>query len=264
MEIVRCRLQQERPGFGRKGREIQRKSTDGSRKPGQSERDVVQAGCGVTGSRNDLRWRGRRGDHQDGLMGGDSDRNCNDGEQLGDHTHSPSRRITRSGRLWQGQKSQGRFWRWLQSFATFWWARQVDLSQTCCWHIDPQCFTDLTFIWNHRALKKRNFCSPWQASVEAVDLAREVGTWNQLSHKQFCMGERGLFRGHVRFADSVDLYVGHEDDLIMRNWPHALEVPHPKAKVFTPIETIPNSEQLLCGSTCTSTTKFSSATTSRT
>ena len=36
------------------------------------------------------------------------------------------------------------------------------------------------------------------------------------------MGERGLFPGHVRFADSVDLYVGHEDDLIMRNWPHAL------------------------------------------
>ena len=61
------------------------------------------------------------------------------------------------------------------------------------------------------------------------------------------MGERGLFRGHVRFADSVDLYVGHEDDLIMRNWPHALEVPHPKAKVFTPIETIPNSEQLDVG-----------------
>lgn len=198
MEIVRCRLQQERPGFGRKGREIQRKSTDGSRKPGQSERDVVQAGCGVTGSRNDLRWRGRR-DHQDGLMGGDSDRNCNDGEQLGDHTHSPSRRITRSGRLWQGQKSQGRFWRWLQSFATFWWARQVDLSQTCCWHIDPQCFTDLTFIWNHRALKKRNFCSPWQASVEAVDLAREVGTWNQLS-QAVLHGRTGAFSRPCSFC----------------------------------------------------------------
>ena len=238
MEVIRGRLQQERSRARREGGEIQRESSAGSGKLGQGEGAAVQAGCRVSGRGDDLRWRRRRrrGDHQDGLIRNDSDRNRNYGEQLGDHPHTTARRTSRGGHRGQSKKSKSRLWWCLQSYATFWCARQVDYSETCCWQQESLCFTDHELILNHSAFNKRNFCSPWKASMNAVDLAHEVGTWNLYSSKMFCMWERRLFKGHVRFAERVELFVGHENDLHMQNWPHALEVPHPKAKIFATVE----------------------------
>ena len=82
--------------------------------------------------------------------------------------------------------------------------------------------------------------------MNAVDLEHEVGTWNQRSRKQFCMGERRLFRGHVRFNELVELFVGHEDNLDMQSWPLALEVPHPKANIFTPFAPLSTTDDSDC------------------
>eukprot|EP00435_Cladocopium_sp_Y103_P020760 s1730_g5.t1 len=74
--------------------------------------------------------------------------------------------------------------------------------------------------------------TPWQASIDAVDLSHEVGTWDAQPVHMLAKGFPRFCPQKVSFADSVDLYVGKESDWDLVCWPHLLGVPHHQALVF--------------------------------
>eukprot|EP00435_Cladocopium_sp_Y103_P021290 s1891_g5.t1 len=90
----------------------------------------------------------------------------------------------------------------------------------------------MTNIWNHRIIEKDDFVAPWEASIDAVDLSHEVGTWSQRSQVDLRDGCKRFCPMKVRFANTVELFVGLETDFAMVKWVHCAGVPHLHAPVL--------------------------------
>ena len=134
------------------------------------------------------------------------------------------------GRREQGQKTKigraghciGKAWRsffciasaWSQGFRAFWQAGQVVSTEACPGHSEGSCAVLLN--WSHSFVEDPDFQSVWEASIQGLDLAWEVGTLT--SHCGPTSAE-GLSRRvlasakdrQVKFEETVELYVGDED-----------------------------------------------------
>lgn len=80
------------------------------------------------------------------------------------------------------------------------------------------------------------FVSPWQASIEAVDLSYEVGTGGQHTSRCLTEGIKSQLRKKVHFAPTIDFFVGAEIDDSFVWWPLQLGVPHHGSSVFHPAQ----------------------------
>ena len=75
--------------------------------------------------------------------------------------------------------------------------------------------------------------SEWKASIKAIDLAFELGcSLHDNDWTIFKPINHSRRRRQLRFATTVDLYVGPEDTVEFGKWPHALEVPYHRASIF--------------------------------
>ena len=112
----------------------------------------------------------------------------------------------------------------------------------------PLCFHDQTLIWNHSFVDDDDFVTPWEASIDAVDLAHEVGTGDMLSNYTLVECAKKPLKLKVQFHSRVDLYVGAEEDLDMVHWTHSVGVPHQQAYVLCPQHPSPNHLAASCTS----------------
>ncbi|CAL1165968.1 unnamed protein product, partial [Cladocopium goreaui] len=88
-------------------------------------------------------------------------------------------------------------------------------------------------IWTHSIVSKDIFVSEWKASIKAIDLAFELGcSLHDNDWTIFKPVNHSRRRRQLRFATTVDLYVGPEDTVEFGKWPHALEVPYHRASIF--------------------------------
>jgi len=79
-----------------------------------------------------------------------------------------------------------------------------------------------------------DFVTPWEASIDAVDLAHEVGTGDMRSNYTLVECVKNPLKHKVKFHSRVDLYVGAEEDSDMVHWTHSVGVPHQQAYVLCP------------------------------
>ena len=84
-------------------------------------------------------------------------------------------------------------------------------------------------IWNHSVVEADSFVTPWQASIDAVDLSHEVGTGEDRPSCTLVNCCKRVHQHSVRFSKLVDLFVGDETDHTMTWWPHLIGVPHHQA-----------------------------------
>ena len=199
--------------------------------PGRGEGPALKAGCRSPGHRGDLRWRAGRGKHEGRHCGGHPKEYSLCGGQPSADQSTTSGRDPR--RNTHGQKAKKR-WIGLGIWSAFAfpWAGQIDFSEVCPRPTIPLCFHDQTTIWNHSFIDDEDYISPWEASIDAVDLAHEVGMGEQRSFYTLveCVKKPSLHR--VRFHPEVDLYVGAEEDFEMAWLMHSIGVPHQYAPVL--------------------------------
>ena len=78
------------------------------------------------------------------------------------------------------------------------------------------------------------FLNPWDASIRALDLSHEVGTWSSGSTWIITEGVRKGQHRRVRFSNDVELYVGHEFDIEMTRCTSSLRTPSSHHQIFQP------------------------------
>ena len=76
--------------------------------------------------------------------------------------------------------------------------------------------------------------SVWEASIAALDLSFETGTWWQQPRHNIVDGIKKKSKRKPRFNDKVELHVGHAQDLDMVAWPIALGSNDRNAMIFKP------------------------------
>ena len=208
---------------------------DSKNAPGRSEGKAPSTRCSrPRRDGSNLRWRERRGP--------DEGRHCRDHPKEDSHGrgqprkdsagHHRGERHQQRGQGCGSQKTKARcaFWSWLACTLR---AGQVAFSEACPRHSDEPCLQNMIVdIWNHGIITEDIFVNPWKASMQAVDLAHEVGTLRSSSTTTTLPCQKRHFAGTVRFSNSVDLLVGLETELCMSRWPLALEVPHQQASVL--------------------------------
>ena len=184
MEIFRRGFCFKRRCTGRQGPEGERSHADREGQPRDDQGAPFEARRSFPRRRHGGAVRCRRGSHESGVSRSNSARHCVNGEQLGCHQNQASRRGECRSQRGQETKTGARR-AWLCFFAAFWQAEQVDRNETCSGHIHSLCLHDsqhqsevLPAIWNHSILEEECFLNPWHASICALDLSYEVGTWS--------------------------------------------------------------------------------------
>ena len=239
MEVFRGRLCFQRCSTGRQSTKSERNHDDRQDEPREDQGAPFKTGRSVPRSCGGaVRDRGRH--HESGVSRSNPERNCVYGEQLGHYQGQASRRGKRRSQCGQETKtSTGR--PWLCLIAAFWKAGQVDSHETCPRQTNSLCFHDSQHrdemqpaIWNHSILEEDCFLNPWQASICALDLSYEVGTWRSCSTWQLVEGSRKAHIKSVTFANDVELYVGHEFDIEMTRCMSTLSTPSTRHHIFQP------------------------------
>ena len=190
---------------------------------------------GARGNRDHFRWRGRGREHESRHSSDDPEEDTLSSGKFGADPNTQHRRHCRPQRRGSIQKTAiGRFCRtWITCTVAFPRAGQVDLSEACPRPNDSLCFQYMMVdIWNHSIVTEDVFVNPWQASIAAIDLAQDVGTLQSSPTTLTLPCHKRHFAGQVRFSNHVDLYIGHEYDMEMAQWPHALGVPHQVARAL--------------------------------
>ena len=96
-------------------------------------------------------------------------------------------------------------------------------------------FCNSPAIWNHSILAEEKFLTPWQASINGLDLSHEVGTWCSSSQMQLHEGAKRCSGRTLSFANTVELFVGHEHDIEMARWTVSLNRTVSQHAVFHPV-----------------------------
>ena len=117
----------------------------------------------------------------------------------------------------------------------FWRAEQVDRNETCSRPCMDLLFCNSPAIWNHSILAEEKFLTPWQASINGLDLSHEVGTWCSSSQMQLHEGAKRCSGRTLSFANTVELFVGHEHDIEMARWTVSLNHTVSQHAVFHPV-----------------------------
>ena len=205
----------------------------GTHQPREDQGAPHQAGRSFLGGRHRGAVRNRGRQHESGDIRGHPTRNCIDAEQPGLHSSQTSRRGR--GRDQCCKEAQtGRIRAWICCIATFWQAGQVDRSEACSRHTADLCFQNSPEIWNHSIMQEDCFLNPWDASIRALDLSHEVGTWSSGSTWIITEGVRKGQHRRVRFSNDVELYVGHEFDIEMTRCTSSLRTPSSHHQIFQP------------------------------
>lgn len=230
----------ERCCLGQGGQCGTRRSSGSKKPPRRSERDPLQNGRRCTGHRDHLRWGAGRRCHEGGHCRSHTEKHLLCGGQS-----EAAERPTSGGSIRRssfGQKStHRRFWAGIASAFAFPRAGQIDLAEVCPRPSSPLCFHDQTLIWNHSFVDDADFITPWEASIDAVDLSYEVGTNDMRPSCRIVECMKRPLKRRVQFHSRVDLYVGAEEDFDMAHWTHKVGVPcqlscllHPKQSFSGP------------------------------
>ena len=88
------------------------------------------------------------------------------------------------------------------------------------------CFQDSVClqIWNHSVLGEKTFTTGCEASLNALDLAFELGTHESAERDRVHVPRVRPLRSKARFQQNVELFVGCEFGIYMNYWPHILGV----------------------------------------
>ena len=236
MENIRRRLYQEGHCDGRRAQQSSRSPSRCASSPRHHQGAALEAGCrGARGDRDHIRWRSRRREHEGRHSRDDPKENplscrgprTDPGESSRRQRGDAARSINKKAALGHICKT------WIACTLAFPRAGQVDLQEACPRQNVQPCFQYMmTDIWNHSIITEEIFVNPWQASIRAVDLAHEIGTLHSCPAPLAAPCPKRHFAGQVQFSHHVDLYVGHENDIDMIEWPHALGVPHHHAYVL--------------------------------
>ena len=93
--------------------------------------------------------------------------------------------------------------------------------------------------WTHSILDEHTFLNEWRANINGIDLAFEVSQMLGSSFAKTPIPKLTMPKiassSHVQFAESVELYVGHEHDWHLQFWRHEIEVPVDHADIFHPL-----------------------------
>ena len=81
-------------------------------------------------------------------------------------------------------------------------------------------------------MNEEYFLTPWEASIDALDLSFEMGTLDHTSGMRFVDGVTKKYKHKVSFAEEVGLFVGSTSDLFMSKSPHPLSVSNRTAQVL--------------------------------
>ncbi|CAL1168175.1 unnamed protein product, partial [Cladocopium goreaui] len=95
--------------------------------------------------------------------------------------------------------------------------------------------------------QESNFLNEWRASIHGLDLAFEVSQMRGFGFAETplpsCPAVKNAGNLCVRFDDTVELYVGHEQDWHLQFWQHNIGVPILHADIFQPL-TSPLSDEI--------------------
>ena len=229
------------------------------RSKGACTRGQIEVRCGQRGQRQarckhsgrggrGLRWDGRRKPRQDGIVRRDPGRDTIHADHIGQLQTETIRRGCRSTSVQEataGQRGRGlhsNAWSWLCCLAAFSQARQIDHRQEVCLG-HAHCFVQAEYPerqWTHSIIDEGNFLNEWRASIHGLDLAFEVSQMLGLSFDetsfQRCPVTKSAGKHHVCFDDTVELYVGHEQDWHLQYWQHIIEIPIQHADIFQPLK----------------------------
>ena len=226
MEEVCDRLHRERPSPRQQDPESEGNPASCTRKSRCHKRGINQSRCrDLGGDARDLRCRGGDGHHGEaGLRRCHQSWSHRHGHHLGKHQQAHSACGSRCASRQTSSHRRRCFWLFTISTHAFWEARQVDFTETCCRPDATESFQNLPQIWNHSILEEPTFLSPWAASIQGLDLAWELNTTfcPQVPQVKIQYLNKDV---HVSFATSVELYVGHEDDIVMGKWMTSLTSP---------------------------------------
>ena len=224
--------------FGKKDRELETKVQQTKEKLQEARQCLDETKEAVVQQGQRSHQGGRAHGSRDGrraIQGGDvrahSGRHQCDGAESGSCPCTATRRHQRA-HCQESKNRKHRSWGWrtwiwalwagCQNAAAFCSGGQIDKSEVC-----------QAPIWTHSIVSKDIFVSEWKASIKAIDLAFELGcSLHDNDWTIFKPINHSRRRRQLRFATTVDLYVGPEDTVEFGKWPHALEVPYHRASIF--------------------------------
>ena len=227
MEEVCRRFRQEGPGIGEASVGSQRCDAGGKRQTRRSQGSTGQAGCSFLegsrrGTRGDLRREhGRSRTRAVGDGSRDPRRNQYYASDVRDRTGA-SHRDRRGAQLQKSSCGWKRALLWICSHEAFWQARQIDPYEEVCQgrHLEQH---PLILQWTHSILEEENFMNELKASITALDLQYEVdpmcGTQGDRPISCKASNACDKLNRHPSFAQTAELYVGLEHELIYQKWP---------------------------------------------